>query len=430
MCSIFSRYYPSPIYRYIIILSIASLIFIIINIVYILTRSVVGHLQLKKYKQQITISVILILSVLALIIFAERTSDKGPKGNLVNIEPIKDLDYYVLVINSEDSNMIYDTSGNQILKTDSVAFFKNGESISHGRKQLNMLNRRNGIKWNLSLDVHHEFIASDDGTIWTITRTNYTYVNRDILFDILIRFDSNGTELWRWDSYDHLEELQKLHYKSSYDTSGETSEPTNRLGMHDYYHINSIDIIKENKNSYDKRFQKGNIIVSLPKADLVIILDKDTYDIVWSWGIDDLDFMHTPRMHQNGNIFIFDNNARDIHSRVLAVDPIKKEIVWEYKGEYPNSFYSIRTGSVEPLQNGNLLITDSSNGCFFELTLDKKIVWKVCNQERDDIDGRTIWIYRASYLDKKTIDELIPTCCKEVMVPKYSYKYVDYISDQ
>jgi hypothetical protein len=84
----------------------------------------------------------------------------------------------------------------------------------------------------------------------------------------------------------------------------------------------------------------------------------------------------------NGNILIFDNGfhrPRSTYSRVIEVDPSTNEIVWEYMGQPPISFYSQATSSADRLPNGNTLICEGSPGRIFEVTANKEVVWEYIN---------------------------------------------------
>ena len=63
-------------------------------------------------------------------------------------------------------------------------------------------------------------------------------------------------------------------------------------------------------------------------------------------------------------------------SRVIEVNPVSNEIVWEYAGEPPISFYSQATSSADRLPNGNTLICEGTPGRIFEVTANKDIVWE------------------------------------------------------
>jgi len=54
-------------------------------------------------------------------------------------------------------------------------------------------------------------------------------------------------------------------------------------------------------------------------------------------------------------------------------------IVWEYKGDEKNKFFSLASGSCQRLPNGNTLITESDRGRVFEVTPQGQIVWEYVN---------------------------------------------------
>jgi hypothetical protein len=56
-----------------------------------------------------------------------------------------------------------------------------------------------------------------------------------------------------------------------------------------------------------------------------------------------------------------------------VIDPIRKARTWEYTGEY---FYSLSGGAVQPLPNGDFLITSSRGGRVFEVDARGTIVWQ------------------------------------------------------
>jgi hypothetical protein len=83
-------------------------------------------------------------------------------------------------------------------------------------------------------------------------------------------------------------------------------------------------------------------------------------------------------------VLLFDNGSHRRgqgvpYSRVIEIDPATNQIVWEYRGEPPFSFYSPVISSAERLPNGNTLICEGSAGRLFEVTPDKEIVWEYIN---------------------------------------------------
>ena len=87
----------------------------------------------------------------------------------------------------------------------------------------------------------------------------------------------------------------------------------------------------------------------------------------------------------------------DVHSRALEVNPKTNEIVWEYKDENLQNFYSAICSSAERLPNGNTLICESTSGRIFEVTPKKEIVWEFVSpfyRFRERL-GVTNYIFRA-----------------------------------
>ncbi len=135
--------------------------------------------------------------------------------------------------------------------------------------------------------------------------------------------------VWEWRGEDHLDELKEL-LKEHWDWVWDRIQ--NRYSF-DWAHNNTCQIIPDNPTGEkDPRFRKGNIIFSYRSLDIIGVIDKDTGQIVWAWGPGELDGQHKPHMLPNGNILIFDNGTLRKWSRVIQLDPLKEEIVWEYTG--------------------------------------------------------------------------------------------------
>lgn len=177
---------------------------------------------------------------------------------------------------------------------------------------------------------------------------------------------------------------------------------------YDYYHLNAVEILPDTPlASKNKRFQKGNYLLCLAHTNLILILDKDSKEVVWSWGPGILDRPHDPRMLKNGNILIFDNGARRSYSRVLEINPVDGHIAWKYETNPPQEFYSEYWGSSQRLANGNTLICESNRGRVFEITSEGEIVWEFLNQE---IKGkRRKGIYQMVRIPKEKIEEWLRT---------------------
>jgi hypothetical protein len=95
-------------------------------------------------------------------------------------------------------------------------------------------------------------------------------------------------------------------------------------------------------------------------------------------------------------------NARRDYSRVLEIDPISLDIVWQYTPVEAGflipldaaRFYSPFVSSAQRLPNGNTLITEGSDGRIFEVTRSHELVWEYISPYRGS-RGMMNMVYRA-----------------------------------
>lgn len=239
-----------------------------------------------------------------------------------------------------------------------------------------------------------------------------------LLDDVILEVDWQGNIVWEWSFSDHFYELQfdDVAKQTIYE------EPNRRFFGNksgDWLHINSLSTVGPNRHydAGDERFHPDNIIWDAREANIIGITDKRSGKIVWQIGPD----YSTPELKHlgwiigqhhahiipkglpgEGNVLVFDNggwggygapnpsspdgnkNANRDHSRVLEINPITLEIVWQYTGheakfQVPTDsfrFYSPYISSAQRLENGNTLITEGAAGRIFEVTSNHEIVWE------------------------------------------------------
>jgi hypothetical protein len=208
---------------------------------------------------------------------------------------------------------------------------------------------------------HHDLIWLRNGNVMVLAQVEAT---RD---DYLQEVDRRGRVVWEWRFSEHLDaafpERDRRH-----------PDPT---------HVNSVHELGPNRwwEAGDARFEPGNLLLSARTLDAILVVDRRTGDIVWTWS-EGLDRQHEAVMVPEGRIgeglfLVFNNGLANRfayrRSSVMAIDPVARSLVWEYSD--PN-FYSSLAGSQVSLPNGNLLITSSHGGRAFELTPGKEIVWQ------------------------------------------------------
>jgi len=197
-----------------------------------------------------------------------------------------------------------------------------------------------------------------------------------------------------------------------------------------WLHLNTCSELGENKwyeEGYEE-FNPSNIITCSRHANFIIIINRTTGKIEWKLGpnyrigLDKKTGLIIGPHHAHiipkglpgeGNILIFDNGGfagygligglfnfpfryMRFFSRILEIDPITKDIVWEYisKGRDDPRFYSTVISSVQRLANGNTLITEGTTGRIFEINKQKEILWEY-NYKGNESSVRNNWVYRA-----------------------------------
>jgi len=271
--------------------------------------------------------------------------------------------------------------------------------VEDGLVQLDRYSRK---VWEYRALVHHDVAEDIDGNLIVLAAGARAYKGKPVQFDFMEFLTADGKFVKRWSTYENLKTLQPLHGPAPVD-----------LGKmpNDYYHLNSIQVLPDTPlGRKDERFKRGNYLLCLRNVNLVVVLDRDMKP-VWHWGETILDLPHMPRMLPIGTILVFDNGRGRGYSRIVEVDPVTEKIVWEYRADPPESFFSPWRGSSQRLPNGNTLICSSERGRVFEVTREGKIVWEFWSPIFNE-KGQRRRIYRFARLSPDEV-ELFLTSARE-----------------
>ncbi len=279
--------------------------------------------------------------------------------------------------------------------------------------------------WEKDIPIHHDIALTPQGTILTFTKEVHSYKGRDVDFCAIVEYDMEGRQLQRYSTWEHLDELQKLHRPLELDRpklfflpeTAKRKKISPWGGFYDYYRLNSIQTLPPTQlGQQDNRFREGNWLISFRHGSMIFILDRDTKKIVWKCIDRDiknaLEGQHAPQLLPSGRMLIFDNGRYRGYSRVIEIDPVSLDILWEYRAE---GFYTLSQGYAQRLSNGNTLITESERGRVFEITAQKEIVWQyhhpeiqnAVNSQHPENFGRRQWIYRMKRYPSEFIGPLL-----------------------
>lgn len=239
--------------------------------------------------------------------------------------------------------------------------------------------------WYYPCSQHHDFAVMPNGHLMILCGArNETRFDQDIykegphVIRYFVEVDPAKWEVvWRWDADDHIEELKKAGIGFPRTIS-------------DVYHSNTCEVLPETSlGRKDSRFKAGNVVFSHRNLNVIGVIEKESGEIVWTWGVETLDYQHMPTlildthpitgepMPGAGHFLVFDNGPHRGYSKVVEIDPLTDEIVWQYVASTRSEFYGGYCAGADRMPNGNTVICEGGNGGrLFEVTREGKIVWE------------------------------------------------------
>jgi hypothetical protein len=261
------------------------------------------------------------------------------------------------------------------------------------------------VLWINDISAHHDLALLPDGSLLVpFGEPLRDFNGRQVGFDGIAHISADGKTLDRWSTFEHLDELHRHYPEIKLDSPPPPGSKVEK--PFDYFHLNTIELLPDTAlGRSDPRFRAGNIMLCLRNVHTIVILDKEDWSVVWSWGYGDLSFPHMPTMLESGHLLIYDNGVRVKKTRIIELDPVSEQIVWSYPSPPRRDFYSMRRGSNQRLLNGNTLIAESEKGHVIEVTPEGDTVWEFWNPEIKGKQRKRI--YRFMRMDEEELRDLI-----------------------
>lgn len=260
---------------------------------------------------------------------------------------------------------------------------------------------------------HHDWARLPNGN--TVVLANRVHPIKgfkqpQVLDDVIYEVNPAGEVVWRWVASEHLQ---------AFGFTPAELKLVRNAPIADYLHVNNLKVVGPNRwfAAGDKRFAPGNLLFDSRNANFIAIIDRKSGKIVWRLGphyadatlegqlprqvprpVDQISAQHDAHIIPEdlpgaGNLLVFDNQGvagyppaavpRTGGSRVLEIDPVKNEIVWQYSGESSGepawSFRSTHISAARRLPNGNTFIDEGQSGRLFQVTPGGDIVWEYVN---------------------------------------------------
>jgi hypothetical protein len=281
-----------------------------------------------------------------------------------------------------EGNVAHEWTNASLKEWEYAEMLPNGDLIVLlARRSISRLDWSGKLLWERKLQAHHDFCFMPDGDVAVLVHEKVLVPEiseQPIESDAIARISPAGEITTFWHLHEHRRELAKWCPPEAL-TSVSENVPDD-----DWSHANTIEVIGETPTAASiKAFRPGNILFCARNLDFVGIIDVQSGEIVWGWGPGELDHPHQPSLLPNGHILVFDNGFFRGWSRVVEYDPVTASVVWEYRTERPEDFFSMGRGSCQKLPNANVLITDSTHGRVFEVTPEGRTVWTFFNPDRE-----------------------------------------------
>ncbi len=261
-------------------------------------------------------------------------------------------------------------------------------------------------RWRRTIGAHHDAEITPDGMIAVLTQQFRTVP--DLRSGVELK--DNGITILTPDG-DLVETVSLydlLHTAPERFSLQEVAESDYwRRRIVDLLHANSLETMhRDDLASRSPIYAPGNVLVSFRHQDAVVIFDLRAREVVWAWGQGELSGPHDATVLDNGNILVFDNGLSRGWSRVIELDPLTREIVWQYRAPEPSSdFYTESRGASQRLPNGNTLIAHSDRGEAFEVTRNGDVVWRFLNPDLD-AEGRHATLVRIKRYPRELVEGL------------------------
>ena len=253
------------------------------------------------------------------------------------------------------------------------------------------------VLWHRPYGSHHSLAPADDGSFWisahfdTAQERRFAGLGRPSIQDRILHVDAGGDIIGEIDVLELLFE-NGLEYKLARSRGfGLKQDPT---------HINDVEPLGESLAAQYPMFEAGDLMLSLKRLDLVLIVDPESGRVKWYYD-ERLHAQHDPDFLGDGWIGIFNNRPDGTPrgtllggSEILAVHPATDSVRVLFPTPASDPFYTAYMGKWQPLPNGNLLLVEAVPGRVVETGPDGETIWEWV-QQPTEMNGEP-WVPHVS----------------------------------
>jgi hypothetical protein len=242
------------------------------------------------------------------------------------------------------------------------------------------LDRDSRVLWAVAEHVHHDLVVTEAGEIAHLQAERKMIpgiAERRAIEDYIVVRDEGGRELRRLAMSDALRNVDWLGLRRAFWARALTRDyGLKSKGLFDPFHTNSLRLLSAlEATRLGESSRAGDALVSFAMLDTIAILDMETGTTRW-WQQGPFGMQHQPQPTPDGGIILFNNFLTAERSSVVTLDPKTHQVIREYTGPEAEPLYSRRSGRVQVLPNGNVLIVETDGGRALEVTPADELVWQ------------------------------------------------------
>ena len=258
------------------------------------------------------------------------------------------------------------------------------------------MDRCGAVQWTVPLMTHHSLERSADGGFWTTGRyyvegnSSFPPIPTPYMEDTVVKISGNGKVLQEISLPAMLfnEEMLRAEWLANGHDNVRIFNDWGD-GILELAHVNDVEELTSDMAKNFPAFATGDLLVSHRNQNVIYVVDPKAGRIKWHqtgpWIR-----QHDPDFNRDGTLVVLNNNTDTTDdgsvwggSNIVALTPSTRSWLFKYGGKPNQKMYSRGLGKVQVLENGNILITESTAGRVFEVNSEQEIVWEFVNKYDD-----------------------------------------------
>jgi hypothetical protein len=255
------------------------------------------------------------------------------------------------------------------------------------------------IRWTLEEGNHHSIHRAEDGSFWVPGVSSEPrgrserhpdgfpgLQGKKVWVDRILQISEEGKIL---NDINVLDILYKNDLERYIPKVLGGHRPTPEKVTKDLTHLNDVETLGSSIANEYPLFEAGDLLVSLRSLSLVFVFDPDTGEVKWQ-SSEPFIYQHDPDFVGNGKIGVFDNNHDLTNrgnmlggSRVVFLHPSSDSIEVQFPTSKSDPLYTRIQGKWQQLDNGNMLLAESTAGRVAEVDPSGRTVWEWVHEAYD-----------------------------------------------